>query len=65
MPETKTTIQLVEQFVNSGEYYIDTYSSYTEVGINDRDAMGGFLAALDERGIEYRMDGEDIVRVFR
>lgn len=64
----ETITELVEKFVQDDEnYFVDTYSSYTVVGIENRENLAGFVAALEERGIEYReVDNSEkpVIRVF-
>jgi hypothetical protein len=68
---TETTTKLVQKFVSKDEsWYIDTYDSYTEVGIENKQIFGGFLAALEDRDIEYHivqsgLDGWYIAEVYR
>jgi len=68
---TETTTELVEKFVSENEgWYVDTYDSYTEVGIENKQNFGGFLVALEDRDIGYHivqsgLDGWYIVEVYR
>jgi hypothetical protein len=68
---TETTAEIVEKFVSDNVgYYLDTYESYTEVGIEDKQLFGAFLASLEDRSIKYHivqsgLDGWYIVEVYR
>jgi hypothetical protein len=50
---TETTTDIVEKFAPvNGNWYVDTYDSYTEVGMESMDSFSRFIAELDNRSIE-------------
>lgn len=62
----KTITQLVVQSVNKkyDNYYVDTYDSYTEVGITSKEGFSSFLSELEERNIDYQVQEKNTVEVY-
>jgi hypothetical protein len=55
----ETISELVENIVEENtNWYLDTYSSYTEVGIESEEAVSEFISALESRNTNYHIVGD-------
>jgi hypothetical protein len=54
---TETTTEIVKKFVSEKEnWYVDSYDSYQEVLVENKETFAGIIAALEDRQIDIHID---------